>query len=126
MSDITKQSALAKLIQGTKLLVWDQAPMMDKHAAECIDRTLRDLCSNDLPSGGKVFAFGGDLRQILSNIRWIKGRGRIQIFTSAPCQSHEIDHKYATSNRFMHGLLNSGLTVEWKYCTRDAVVAGNC
>ena len=26
----------------------------------------------------------------------------------------------------IHGLLNSGLTVEWKYCTRDAVEAGNC
>ena len=39
--------------------------MMNKHAAECIDRTLRDLCSNDLPFGGKGIAFGGDFRQIL-------------------------------------------------------------
>ena len=67
--NITKQSALAKLIQGAKLLVWDEAPMMHKHAAECIDRTLRDLCSNDLPFGGKVIAFGGDFRQILPIIR---------------------------------------------------------
>ena len=67
--NITKQSALAKLIQGAKLLVWDEAPMMHKHAAECIDLTLRDLCSNDRPSGGKVFVFGGDYRQILPIIR---------------------------------------------------------
>ena len=63
--NITKWSALAKLIQAAKLLVWDEAPMMYIHAAECIDRTLRDLCSND-PFGGKVIAFGGDFRQIPS------------------------------------------------------------
>ena len=67
--NVTKQSALAKLIQGAKLLVWDEAPMIHKHAAECIDRTLRDLCSNDLPFGGKVIGFGSDFQQILPIIR---------------------------------------------------------
>ena len=47
--NISKQSALAKLIQSAKLLVWDEAPMIHRHAAECIDRSLRDLCSCDLP-----------------------------------------------------------------------------
>ena len=69
MCNITKQSALAKPIWGTKLLVWDEVPMMHKHAAGCIDGTLRDLCSNDLPFGGKVVAFGSDFRQILPIIR---------------------------------------------------------
>ena len=67
--NISKQSALAKLIQSAKLLVWDEAPMIHRHAAECIDRSLRDLCSCDLPFGGKVIAFGGDFRQILPVIR---------------------------------------------------------
>ena len=31
--------------------------------------TLRDLCSYDLPFGGKVIVFGGDFRQILPVIR---------------------------------------------------------
>ena len=67
--NISKQSSLAKLIQIAKLLVWDEAPMVHRHAAECIDRTLRDLCSSDLPFVGKVVLFGGDFRQILPIIR---------------------------------------------------------
>ena len=67
--NISKQGALAKLIQSAKLLVWDEAPMIHRHAAECIDRSLRDLCSCDLPFGGKVIVFGGDFRQILPVIR---------------------------------------------------------
>ena len=66
---ISKQSALARLIQRTRLFVWDEALMTHRHAAECIDRTLRDLCSCDIPFGGKVIVFGGDFRQILPVIR---------------------------------------------------------
>ena len=43
--------------------------MTHRHAVECIDRSLRDLCSCDLPFGGKVIVFGGDFRQILPVIR---------------------------------------------------------
>ena len=63
--NISKQGALDKLIKSAKLLVWDEAPMIHRHAAECIDRSLRDLCSCDLRFGGKVIVFGGDFRQIL-------------------------------------------------------------
>ena len=62
--NISKQSALAQLIKRTKLLVWDEACMSNKHVAECVDRSLRDICSCDLPFGGKVMVFGGDFRQI--------------------------------------------------------------
>ena len=64
---ITKQSVLAGLIQRASLLVWDEAPISHKHVAECMDRTLRDLCSCDLPFGGKVMVF--DFIQILPVIR---------------------------------------------------------
>ena len=67
--NIPKQSALAKLVHRAKLLVWDEAPMVHRHGAECIDRTLRDICSCELPFGGKVIVFGGDFRQILPVIR---------------------------------------------------------
>ena len=40
---ISKQSALAKLIQSAKLLAWDEIPMIHRHAVECIDRRLRRL-----------------------------------------------------------------------------------
>ena len=62
--NISKQSALAQLIKRTKLLVWDEACMSNKHVAECVDRSLRDICSCDLPFGGKVMVFGGDFLQI--------------------------------------------------------------
>ena len=39
--------------------------MIPKKALEIIDRTLRDLCTNDLPFGGKLIILGGDFRQIL-------------------------------------------------------------
>ena len=35
MCGISKQTVLAKLIQRAKLLVWDEAPMTHKFAAEC-------------------------------------------------------------------------------------------
>ena len=69
MRGISKQTVLAKLIQRAKLLVWDEAPMTHRFAAECIDRSLRDLCSCDLPFCGKVIVFGGDFRQILPVVR---------------------------------------------------------
>ena len=38
--------------------------MSNNHVAECVVRTLRDICSCDLPFGGKVMFFWGDFRQI--------------------------------------------------------------
>ena len=32
--------------------------------AECVDHSLRDICSSDIPFGGKILVFGGDFRQI--------------------------------------------------------------
>ena len=52
-----------------KLLVWDEACMPNKHVAECLDHSLRNICSCDLPFGGKVVVFGGDFRQILPVVK---------------------------------------------------------
>ena len=62
--NISKQSSLALLIRRTNLLVWDEVCMSNKHVAECVDRSLRDICSSGKPFGGKVVVFGGDFRQI--------------------------------------------------------------
>ena len=69
MCDISKQSALARLLKRAKLLVWDEACMSSKYVTECVDRSLRDICSCDLPFGGKVIVFGGDFRQILPVVK---------------------------------------------------------
>ncbi|GJS84949.1 putative diphthine methyl ester synthase [Tanacetum coccineum] len=68
---ITHGTDLAALLNKTKLIIWDEAPMMNKHCFEALDRTLRDILrgsntnSLNIPFGGKVIVFGGDFRQIL-------------------------------------------------------------
>ena len=62
--NISKQSSSAQLIKRTNLLVWDIVCMSNKHVAECVDRSLRDICCSGIPFGGKVVVFGGDFRQI--------------------------------------------------------------
>jgi len=62
---------LAELIQITSLVIWDEALMTHRAAFEALDRTFRDIQSQNcseaahLPFGGKVVVLGGDLRQIL-------------------------------------------------------------
>ena len=56
--------------------------MVHRHAAECIDRTLRDMYSYELPFGGKITVFGGDFRQILSVIQH---RTRAQVVLVSAC-----------------------------------------
>jgi ATP-dependent DNA helicase PIF1 len=73
--NIDKQSPRGKLLLHTKLIIWDEAPMMNRFCFEALDRTLRDIMSSqdennkDKPFGGKVVVLGGDFRQILSVIR---------------------------------------------------------
>lgn len=63
--NISKQSALAELFQLTKLIIWDEAPMVNRYAVEALDKMLRDVNNNEFPFGGKVVVLGGDFRQIL-------------------------------------------------------------
>ena len=64
--DNTEQSAhVGMLIKRAKLIVWDEAPMANRHIFEAFERLLRDLATGlnrDVPFGGKVVVFGGDFR----------------------------------------------------------------
>ncbi|GMY29552.1 hypothetical protein FCV25MIE_24794 [Fagus crenata] len=62
---ISVQSDLAKLIRRAIVVVWDEAPMVNRRAVEAFDRTLKDIMEEDSPFGGKVVIFGGDFRQVL-------------------------------------------------------------
>lgn len=62
---INIESDLAGLIRKTKLIIWDEAPMVNKHCFEALDRTLKDIMRSSKPFGGIVVVFGGDFRQIL-------------------------------------------------------------
>ena len=62
---INRGSPVAKLLLRAKLIVWDEAPMVNKMAYEAVDRTLRDLTRRcDLPFGGIPMVLGGDFRQV--------------------------------------------------------------
>lgn len=69
--NIKQVSMKAELLQRTSLIIWDEAPMINKWALEALDRTLRDImrfdCANsmDQPFGGKTTVLGCDFRQIL-------------------------------------------------------------
>nr|GFA16207.1 ATP-dependent DNA helicase PIF1-like [Tanacetum cinerariifolium] len=87
---ITHGSDLAALLGKTKLIIWDEAPMMNKHCFEALDRTLRDiLCVSNIPFGGKVIVFGGDFRQILPVIT---GGTRQDIVNASFNSSYLWDH----------------------------------
>ncbi|XP_028122361.1 uncharacterized protein LOC114319535 [Camellia sinensis] len=68
---ISQGTDLARLIQEASLIIWNEVPMVSRHAFEAVDRIFRDIlkntkhCSEDRVFGGKLFVFGGDFRQIL-------------------------------------------------------------
>ncbi|KAK9667075.1 hypothetical protein RND81_14G230900 [Saponaria officinalis] len=64
-NQIPKQSGLAELIRGCRLIIWDEASMAKRQSIEHFERPLRDLCSRDTVFGGKFVVFRGDFRQVL-------------------------------------------------------------
>nr|GFA65162.1 ATP-dependent DNA helicase PIF1-like [Tanacetum cinerariifolium] len=56
MCHIAADRDLADLIRKAKLIIWDEAPMINRYCYEAFDRTLRDICMSD-PSiaSDKVF-----------------------------------------------------------------------
>ena len=83
---ISAQSNLAKLIRMSKLILIDEATMLDRHLLEAMDRTLRDIMGQpDLPFGGKIVILSGDFRQCLPIVPGAKRPG---IISHAVNQSH--------------------------------------
>ena len=56
---------MAKLIQDTALIVWDECTMVHKKAFESVDRMLRDIRGVDKIMGGVLVLLTGDFRQTL-------------------------------------------------------------
>ena len=63
--NISRGSEHATILLQAKIIVWDECTMNHKGAFEALDRTLRDICGNNRPFGGKTLLLGGDFRQIL-------------------------------------------------------------
>jgi hypothetical protein len=63
--NVSKQSPLGTLFKMSRLIIWDEATMVNRCAIEAVDKMLRDITDCNLPFGGKVVVFGGDFRQVL-------------------------------------------------------------
>ena len=63
--NISLQCDIAKLIQKTSLIIWDEIMMSHVHQVDCVDRSLWDIMKIDKPFGGIALIFRGDPHQIL-------------------------------------------------------------
>ena len=76
--DIKQRTQVAELLSKTSIILWDEAPMVQRNCFEAVDRMLQDILQIEYPQnaekpfGGKVVVLGGDFRQILPIVR--KGR----------------------------------------------------
>lgn len=66
---IGQAKPLAELLRVTRLIIWDEAPMVQRYCIEAFDRSLRDIMHSNRVFGGKCIIMGGDFRQILPVIR---------------------------------------------------------
>ena len=66
LCNIEPKDDFADLLRQTQFINWDEAPMAHMHCFEALDRTLRDIMSNqpkfDNIFSGKIILFGGDFR----------------------------------------------------------------
>ncbi|KAL6509693.1 hypothetical protein OROGR_023003 [Orobanche gracilis] len=68
---LSPETDLSELLKRTKLIIWDEAHMTNKHCFEALDRSLKDIIrspsgqSSQMSFGGLLVVFGGDFRQIL-------------------------------------------------------------
>ncbi|XP_021717934.1 uncharacterized protein LOC110685718 [Chenopodium quinoa] len=64
ITQISQGSELALLVQKAKLIIWDKAPMIHRHAFEAFDRKFREImqttnhATKDLVFGGKTVVLG--------------------------------------------------------------------
>jgi hypothetical protein len=59
LCNVDAHSKLAKLLRSTHLIVWDEAPAQHRYCFQAVDRTLKDICQNQLWFGGITTVFAG-------------------------------------------------------------------
>ena len=69
VSKISIFSGRADVLRRAALIVWEEFPMANKAAIECVDTLLRQIMRCDLPFGNKTFLALGDFRQVAPVLR---------------------------------------------------------
>lgn len=63
--NISRNSAMAKVLQQTAIILLDEFTMMHKKSLEAINHTMEDLRGNQNVFGGALILLSGDFRQTL-------------------------------------------------------------
>ncbi|KAI3827208.1 hypothetical protein L1987_01280 [Smallanthus sonchifolius] len=75
---IKSNSDVANLLKETKLIIWDEAPMVHKHAFEALDRTMKDIFNSDTSMDSEM-SFGGsqtsNMEQTNNFAKWLLDLG---------------------------------------------------
>ena len=66
---VPAQTELAKLIRMARLIVVDEATMLDNRLLQALDECLKDLMDTEVVFGGKVVVLSGDFRQTLPVVK---------------------------------------------------------
>ena len=67
--NIPPNSEAFEMIRLANIIIWDEAPSINKAIFECVDRSFRAIMNNDNVFGGKLIVFGGDFKQTLPIIK---------------------------------------------------------
>ena len=62
-----------KWLRQASLIIYDECSMVHQHVVDTVERSLRDVCRDNRPFGGKTVLFTGDFKQLLPVVR--HGRG---------------------------------------------------
>lgn len=63
--NISRNSAMAKVLRLTSIILWDECTMANKKSLEAFNRTMQDLRGNQQLFGGALILLSGDFRQTL-------------------------------------------------------------
>ena len=67
LCDLNPNTSKGKLALSAKVLIFDEVGMLDKNILEMLDKTLKTLCNNTLPFGGKTVLMSGGLFKTIEN-----------------------------------------------------------
>lgn len=94
------QSASARLLRDSAVIVWDEAPMAHKVMLDAVDMLLQELMGSSRPFGGKIILLGGDWRQCPPVLRYVD-RDAVSSLTIASLpfwKAHQYTHCRLTQN----------------------------
>lgn len=60
--NISRNCAMAQVLQNCKLIIWDECTMAHKKSLEALNRTMQDLRNNRTLFGGVMILLAGDFR----------------------------------------------------------------